>query len=50
MVRHVRLYSLSSMAFIGLPWPTNKVGMRGVAFSSENAVFSEVMRIFHCYR
>lgn len=26
----LRRYSLSSIAFIGLPWPTNSTGMRGL--------------------
>jgi hypothetical protein len=30
----VRRHVLSSMAFIGLPWPTNSTGIRGEGFSA----------------
>ena len=38
--RHSRLQRLSSIAFIGLPWPTNRAGMRGVADRSASVVTS----------
>ena len=33
----LRRNSLSSIAFIGLPWPRNITGMRGDAFNDESA-------------
>jgi hypothetical protein len=35
MVSQARLNSFSSMAFIGLPWPTNRAGMRRAAVLPE---------------